>query len=249
MKRGKKENFADIRPPNSPWIPIEKRNENLATISYYYGDPRSQVIPIRDVTSKRNAKRDPNIETKTYGLFSTCCKNERKAIVEKGIATQFFCTSRVNATRVLTGYYRPAWFCKFGPDDYVIAADKVRFVSPGFALNKLITFMDGFPIDRFFRTWKYLRDEKVIRQLLLLLNTARDSTADYLSEMKCQEEYALEKYGYIYNRRSEGLSWKFAAELMRERIAVIVKGSFSRKRLTEGGVVIWQSKSGQIYRK
>jgi hypothetical protein len=211
-----KKPLPDVRPPNPPWIPIERR-ANIATISFYYGDSKSLVHPIRDVSNRRGAKRDPNIETQTYGLFSVCCKNERKAIVEKGITTQFFCTSRINATRVLTGYYRPAWYCKFGPDDYAIAADKVRFVSPGFALGNLVSYMEGFPIDRFFRLWKYITDEKVIRRLLLLLNTAPDATADYLSEMKRQEKYARKQYGYMYDDRLKSLTWKFAAELMKKR--------------------------------
>ena len=83
----------DVRPPNPPWCPIQQGVANLATITFYYGDAKSRVVPIRDVTNKKDAKPDPNFETLTYGLFSVCCEDERKAIVEKAITTQFFCTS------------------------------------------------------------------------------------------------------------------------------------------------------------
>jgi hypothetical protein len=220
MKNQVKADLPDVRPPNPPWKSIEYKATNLATISFYYGDAKSAVIPIRDVSNRRDAKPDPNIETGTYGLFSVCCKKERKAIVEKGIPLQFFCTSRKGSVRVLTGYYRPAWYCELEHDDYAIAADRVRFVSPGFELEKLTTFMDGFPIDTFFRgrsPWRYILEPEVIRKFLLLLYTAADSTVDYLKEINKQEKDALEQYGYIYNNRTEGLSWTYAAELMRKR--------------------------------
>jgi hypothetical protein len=207
----------DVRPPNPPWRSIQKGDTNLATITFYYGDAKSQVVPIRDVTNRNDAKPDPNIETLTFGLFSVCCKNERKAIVEKGITTQFFCTSRANSVRVLTGYYRPAWYCEMGANDYAIAAQSARFVSPGYALSKLTSFFEDYPIDKFFRTWKYIRDEKAIQRLLLLINSAPDATATYISEIHRLEADSLEQYGHMYSDRLEGFSWEYAGELMRNR--------------------------------
>lgn len=207
----------DVRPPNPPWRPIQRGNTNLATITFYYGDAKSPVVPIRDVSNKNDAKPDPNIETLTYGLFSVCCKDERKAIVEKGITTQFFCTSRADSVRVLTGYYRPAWYCEIDANDYAITAESARFVSPGYALSKLTSFFEDYPIDKFFRTWKYIRDEKVIRRLLLLINSAPDATATYVSEIHRLEADSLEQYGHMYSDRLEGYSWEIAGELMRNR--------------------------------
>lgn len=207
----------NVRPPNEPWIPIQHGATNIATMTFYYGDAKSTEVPIRDITNRNDAKHDPNLETLTYGLFSVCCKNERKAIVEKGIATQFFCTSRLNGVRVLTGYYRPAWYCIMGEDDYAIAAESARFASPGFELSKQVPFLEGYPIDRFFRTWKYLLDEKVIQRLILLINSAADATAMYVSEIHRWEAYSLEQYGYMYFDKLEGFSWERAGQLMRSR--------------------------------
>ncbi len=205
----------DVRPPNPPWVPINKGSPNIATISYYYGEAKSLVVPIRDITHRYDAKYDPNLETLTYGLFSHCCKNERKAIVEKGITTQFFCTKRANGIRVLTGYYHPAWYCKMGSDDYAIAAESARFVSPGFELSKLNEFLEGYPVGKF-RTWRYIEGKKVVWRLLLLINSAPNDTKKYLSEIHKFEAYSLGQYGKMYYNRLQGFSWKYAGELLRK---------------------------------
>lgn len=207
----------DVRPPNPPWLPIQIGAVNLATMTFYFGDAKSPVVPIRDVTNRYDAKPDPNVETLTYGLFSICCKKERKAIVEKGIRTQFFCTTRANGIRVLTGYYHPAWYCRIGENDYAIAAKSARFVSPGFALSDLVDFLEGYHMDRFFRTWKYIREDRAIERLLLLINTAPDATLQHISEIHRLEAYSLDQYGRMYFDRLKGFSWEYAGELMRKR--------------------------------
>lgn len=205
----------DVRPPNPPWIPINKKSSSIATISYYYGDSKSLVVPIRDVTNKNDAKPDPNLETLTYGLFSRCCKAERKAIVENGITVQFFSTSRANSIRVLTGYYRPAWYCKIGPGDYAIAAESARFVSPGFAFSDLTDFLEGFNFEGR-SPWKYVRGEKLIWRLMLLINSAPNAMKTYLSEIHKFEASILKNRGKIYNNRKEGFSWDNAVLHMKK---------------------------------
>lgn len=205
----------DVQPPNYPWQPIAYGTNNLSTMTFYYSDEQAPFIPIRDVTHQMDAKRDPNIETKTYGLFSNCCLTERKAIVRKGIRTQFFCTSRGNPRiRVLTGYYKPKWYCEIKQGDFAIAAETVRFVSPGFVLSDIVPYLEGFRIDRFFRTWKYIHDESVIKRLILLLNTANDDTSEYIAEIHRLEDCALQKYQRMYQDRFHGFSWEDAEKLM-----------------------------------
>ena len=213
----RKSSIPNVRPPNPPWHPIQRGTTSLATITFYYGDAKSSVVPIRDISNRKDAKHDPNFETLTYGLFSICCKGERKSIVEKGITTQFFCTTRANSTRVLTGYYRPAWYCEMGTDDYAIAAESARFVSPGFALGDLVSFFEDYSIDRFFRGWKYIREGKVIERLYLLIHSAPDATAQYVSEIHRLEALSLEQSGHMYFDRLEGFSWKYAGQLMRNQ--------------------------------
>ena len=205
----------DVRPPNPPWQPIPQSTTDEAILTFYYGDSKSPIVPIRDVSNKKDPKPDPNVETFTYGLFSVCCNKARKRIVKQGIGTQFFCTSRLNGIRVLTGYYRPSWYCKITDEDYAIAAKSGRFISPGYVLSDLVNFLDGYPIDRFFRGSKRIPEE-VAEKLLLLVNSAPDVTSRYVSEINRLEKYSLEQCGKMYLDRLEGFSWEYAAELMKK---------------------------------
>lgn len=206
----------DVRPPNPPWQLLPKNPVNFATLTFYFSDSRSSIVPVRDISCRGDPKPDPNFETQTYGLFSGCCKDERRSIAEKGLRVQFFCTSRGDNIRVLTGYYLPAWYCLMEKGDYAIAAKSARFVSPGFVLSDLVEFLNGYRIDRFFRLWKYL-PEGVACRLLHLVNGVPDKTPQYISELKALENYSLKKYGILYHDRVKGFSWDEATEYLKEQ--------------------------------
>jgi hypothetical protein len=192
---------------NRRWTPIEHQTNGQATLSYYYSDPHSRV-PIRDVTSKKDPKKDPNLETLTYGLFSHCNKQERRSIVEKGIRYQFFCTARRDGIRVLTGYYQTGWYYKANRGDYIIRAKRRRFVSPGFPLHALCEeYLNPFCIDGFFRSWRYI-PEKVAALLLSLIDETDDKSTLYLSELRRIERWSRDKYGHVYINRLRGCSRK-----------------------------------------
>jgi hypothetical protein len=84
-------------------------------------------------------------------------------------------------------------------------------------LSDLVAYLQGYPINRFFRTWKYIRDPTVIQRLLLLLNTAQNMTSEHISEIHKLETYAVGKHGRMYYDRLNGFSWNSAGELMRRR--------------------------------
>jgi hypothetical protein len=115
----------------------------------------------------------------------------------------------------LAGYYCPAWYCKIGDGDYGIAAESARFVSPGYALRDIVSYLEDYPINRFFY-WKYIEDEKVIERLKLLIDCVPDATDQYIAEIHRLENFSLEKYGHMYYDRSAGFSWEYAGELMRK---------------------------------
>ena len=213
-KPSAKSSNLDVRPPNPPWQPIPQSTTEDAILTFYYCDSKSPV-PIRDVSNKKDPKPDPNVETFTYGLFSDCCGKARKKIVKQGISTQFFCTSRINGIRVLTGYYHPTWFCKLTGEDYAVAAKSGRFISPGYVLSDIVNFLDGYPINKFFRGSKGIPEE-VAEKLLLLVNSAPDVTVRYVSEIRRLEKYSLEHYGKMYMDRLEIFSWDYAAEIMKK---------------------------------
>jgi hypothetical protein len=98
----------------------------------------------------------------------------------------------------------------------MIAAKRGRFVSPGFPLRDLVDYLDEYPVDAFFRTWKCL-PEQVATRLLSLIKETRDTTALYVSEIRRLERWSLDKYGHVYVNRSKGFGWEDAARLLRPR--------------------------------
>jgi len=169
------------RPPNPPWILLIPNPLANAVIDWYYSDSNTRV-PIRDVSHPTDPKADPNIETQTFGLFSTCNKRMRKSVVKNGISTVFFCTSRMNSVRVLTGYYQIGWYYEVEAGDYMLAANQFRFVSPGFRLDDLKIFLEGYPIDTFFRSFRYIDRPQAIK-LQKLLDVTPNATPQYQEEI------------------------------------------------------------------
>jgi hypothetical protein len=102
-----------------------------------------------------------------------------------------------------------------GTGDYAIAAKSARFISPGFVLTDLVPFLNGYPIHRFVRRWKYI-PERVANHLLFLINSVPDATSQYISEVKALEDYSLKKNGLLYHDRTTGFSWEEAAKLLRK---------------------------------
>jgi hypothetical protein len=214
-KIGKGTLHRDVRPPHSPWISFEPGGgKRAAALSFYYSDPRSK-IPIREVSHKNNPKGDPNIETRTFGLFSRCDERMRATMVKEGINLHFFCTSRAKHVRVLTGYYRYGWHYKVPStrDDYMLAAQKAKFVTPGFPLKDLIPYLRRASLR--FRTFRYL-DKVTADLLLLLIEAAPGATSKYKSEIRRLEKLSLSRDGYLYGRiYPNGFSWNIAPSVMK----------------------------------
>lgn len=217
IKKSRNTLSRDIRPPNPPWIPIKPESGNKAAFSFYYSDPLSK-IPVREVSHKNDPKADPNLETLTFGLFSTCDRGMRATIVREGIELLFFCTNRKGG-RVLTGYYRIGWYYKLPHallDDYMLAAKEGRFVSPGFPLRDLTGYLHGIQLDKRFRTFRYI-DGETAGRLLQLLNDTPDATIQYISEIHRLEQLTLEKEGYVYQRKYTHFGLDVAQRPMRLR--------------------------------
>jgi hypothetical protein len=186
------------------------------------------MIPVRQVGRKLDNKSDPNVETGTYGLFSTCERGMRARVVRDGMSSIFFCTNRKNG-RVLTGYYKVGWYHRGPPivgyagkdkpplDDYQLAASEMRFVNPPFELKNLRGYLNGVRLDNRFRTFCYI-DGETARRLVDLLDDTPDATKDYLKEIKRLEKLNLEssQKGYVYEnwKRAEGFSWADAPKYM-----------------------------------
>lgn len=120
-------------PPAGVWTPLGDASGGAGYLSVYLSEPVARY-PIRYVTKKADNKSDPNIETGTYGLFSTCERPMRRKIAREGRRYLFFVTSHARRSRALTGYYELAWFTEStggaANGDFALAATAMRFIEP-----------------------------------------------------------------------------------------------------------------------
>jgi hypothetical protein len=186
--------------------------------------------PIREISKPGDNKSDPNIETGSYGLFSTCEPSMRKLIVERGAASVFFMTTlRRKSGRLLTGYYHIGWYAEgsrgIENKDYALAADRFKFVDP-VSPRKLPRNLSALLLSRF-RTQKPISAD-IVNPLLEQIEAAQDRTDDYLSEVKRIESFALSRSGYTYPSwgRKIGFTWADAETyLAKPKSPVVVPNS------------------------
>src|SRR2546426_4466528 len=173
--------MSPIQPPNSPWIQIASGTDSGGYLSFYYSDDMSR-LPVRWVTKPGDNKSDPNLETLTYGLFSTCWRTMRTGIVDRRCSHLFFTTSR-KSERVLTGYYHLGWYAGgvLGSRDYCIAADSARFIEKPFPLKE-VDRRCGTNVSGWFRSMRILTAGEC-KKLARLIDSRLDATAAYLEEI------------------------------------------------------------------
>ncbi len=215
---------SDCKPPNYPWVRLEGSEVSGSYLAFYYSDPYSEV-PVRRISSEIDSKSDPNLETMTFGLFSTCERQMRTQIVKRGMRYLFFCTRR-RVSRVLVGYYELGWYA-VGPlikgysrmgkrvEDYILAANSMRFVNPGFVLKDLTGYLEGVDLSSKFRINMKI-DQKTSDKLLSLLNETKDNTPEYMSEIVKLENENLGKVGYKYPnwKKKTSFSWADARKYL-----------------------------------
>jgi len=172
--------------------------------SVYLSDSLARY-PVRSVTRPRDNKSDPNLETGTYGVFSTCQVKMRKSIATKGVSYVFFVTTHRPGVRVLAGYYQIGWYAP-GPDgDHVLAASSWRFVAP------ILT--SGLPGD--LRAAAEVRrgytglDNAQAGRVVQIIDAKPDLTDRYIAEIKRLEalNHRHTRYRYPSWQRTAGWSW------------------------------------------
>jgi rubrerythrin len=202
------------RPPGAPWLPIQDRGSGY--LSVYLSEPLARW-PIREVTRPRDNKSDPNIETGSYGLFSTCEPSLRRGVVREGAAHLFFMTSRKGEGRLLAGHYHIGWYTEGARGaengDYALAADQVKFfepISPADLPSDL-----GESLSAWFRAQKPV-DAAFVARLLETVEAATDRTADYLEELTRVEQFSRDRSTFAYPSwgREQGFTWNDAAEYL-----------------------------------
>lgn len=206
----------NVRPPHPPWCELQTRDDAGGFLTIFLRDELSGMA-VRAVTLPGNNKSDPNIETGTYGLFSTCCQDMRAGVVARGCRWLFFLT-RQHGHRVLAGYYRIRWHAR-GPllisgrsADYVLAADDVRFVHPAIPVQELPAAVRT-DVQRAFRTVKHV-DSTVVDVLLRTLNARPNATSMYIDEIHRLERFNAYRtsYRYVGWRMRRSFGWDMAEQ-------------------------------------
>ena len=179
----------------------------------YYADNLSR-LPVRHITRPRDNKSDPNIETGTYGLFSTCERQMRSGIVKRGAQFIFF-MCRWDERRVVSGYYRLAWKAQgplhtAGRPDVVLAADEVHFVDPPIPIAELPEPVAAV-VGTGFRLVKRI-DSIHTQALISQLRERPNAADDYLGEIERLEKFQSFHSGYRYVtwQQQEPFSWDMA---------------------------------------
>lgn len=205
-------------PAAGVWTPLGGTNSCAGYLSVYYSEPVARY-PIRYVTKKADNKSDPNIETGTYGLFSTCERLMRRKIVREGRRHLFFVTSHRGKNRALTGSYELAWFAEStggaAIGDFALAAKEMRFIEP-IPLDALPAPLREVCVPMF-RTIRPV-DAVTAKALCDIIHSQADITEFYLSELRRVEQFARYYSGHAYPSwgRVHGFSWQDADRYLGE---------------------------------
>ena len=205
--------LVSVKPPALPWSPLRTIQPATGYLSMYLADNLSR-LPVRHITRPKDNKSDPNIETGTYGLFSTCERQMRSGIVKRGAQYIIF-MCRWDGRRVISGYYRLAWKAQGTlhtekRTDFVLAADEVHFVDPPIPITELPEPIAAVAGTRF-RLVKRI-DSVHTQALISILGERPNATGDYLSEIDRLERFQSFHSGYRYVtwQQQEPFSWDMA---------------------------------------
>lgn len=217
-----------LQPPSPPWKELAPRADAESYLCFYYGSPISNT-PVRDINRMvpvgkggfvADCKVDPNWETGTFGLFSTCQQDIRRGIVSRRAPYLFFFANKVGTrrTRVVSGYYRLRWYADGGTSagDFCLAADKMHFVEKGIPFDKVNAAIGTRLSSRVPRLAIKLTPEQAGR-LIGLLERQPDATSSYIREIRRLERInarCSNGLKYINFARKDSYSWSAAGSVL-----------------------------------
>jgi hypothetical protein len=161
---------------------------------------------VRDVTRVGDNKSDPNLETLTFGLFSTCEPRMRASIAKRGIGEIFFLTNIEREGRALVGRYELGWLVEVENGDFALAARSAEFVDP--IPVTLFRGRAGEAVRKRMRTDMRI-DESIASRLRAAIRRKPDRTDRYLAEIARLERMSLSRTEFRYPSwdRTEPFSW------------------------------------------
>ena len=210
--------FAPISPPSAPWTDLEVATPATGYLSVYLSEDLSG-LPIRAITRPNDNKSDPNLETGTYGLFSTCERGMRAGIVNNRARFIIFLSKR-GEERVVAGYYRLAWKTEgtwhATKRDYALAADRVHFVAEPIQVSHLPEPVRA-AAERKFRLSKRLNGVET-QTIIAALDSRPNAMEDYLSEIDRVERFQAFHSGFRYVswQQREPFTWELARQYLVE---------------------------------
>lgn len=201
------DNTWEHMPPSDPWQELDVSEPEEGYLSYYYSEDDISRYPVREVGKINDMKADPNLETMSYGLCSTCSRKMRAGIVKKGKPYIFFFTN-FKGERVLSGYYHIKWYTKGPPmfsnlergniqDDYKIVADRMHFVYPPFPFKQISDELKYDDIQSGFRNVKSVPESRTA-DLVALLESKADQSETYIDEIRRLERINKRFHDYRY---------------------------------------------------
>ena len=212
------------RPPTPPWMPLWPNEPATGYLSMYLADDLSR-LPVRHITRPNDNKSDPNIETGTYGLFSTCERQMRAGIVKNGAQYVIF-MCRWGQGRAVTGYYRLAWKAPgtlhVRQVDYALAAEVMHFVDQPIPIVELPEPLSSV-VGKKFRLSKRI-DSSHTEQLVSILSEQPNALPDYLEEVDRLERFQLSHSGFRYPswQQEEPFNWEMAERYLEPSFGVTV---------------------------
>jgi hypothetical protein len=199
-------------PPNPPWKELGGSSDQAGGFALVFYSDNLSRLPVRFVTKPGDNKAYPNLETLTFGLFSTCNRSLRSSAVARRYPYLFFITNR-GGTRVLSGYYHVRWYTEGvfrGMKDFALAADEAGFLDPPIDVSD-VDRRCGTRLRKWFRSYRLLSPEECAR-ILKLIQRRPDATETYLSEIDRLEHLNL-RYGgsrYVSWKQTDKFSWELA---------------------------------------
>jgi len=205
-------------PPNTPWRALDPAVPAHGYASFYYCDELGGW-PVRSITRLKDNKSDPNLETCTYGLFSTCEQKMRSGIVSSRPRDVFFVCRPPGRLRQVSGYYEIGWYTPGAlhkrTRDFALAARAMRFIDP----IPLPELPDGLA-DVLGGSWRLTKrlDPEETRRLRTVIDSMPDRTPDYLGEIDRLERLNAYYSGYRYPswRRNQRFTWADAERYLQE---------------------------------
>ena len=207
-----------VMPPATPWTALEVDTPAIGYLSVYLSEDLSK-LPIRAIAKPYDNKSDPNIETGTYGLFSTCERGMRAGIVKNKAQFIVFLCKR-GKERVVAGYYHLAWKTEgiwhATNRDSALAADCVYFVAEPIRVSDLPE-PGKSAAERKFRLSKRVNAVET-QAIVAALESRPNALEDYLSEIDRVERFQAYHSGYRYVswQQEEPFGWEIARQYLVE---------------------------------